>query len=59
MKLSQEETLLIGALEVGEMSLDELVAATRMPAYKVSSTLLMLEMKRLAKPIAGQRYVKA
>ena len=58
-KLSQEETLLIGALEVGEMSLDELVAATRMPAYKVSSTLLMLEMKRLAKPIAGQRYVKA
>ena len=58
-KLSQEETLLLGALEVGEMSLDDLVAATRLPTYKVSSTLLMLEMKRLAKPLAGQRYVKA
>ena len=57
-KLSHEETLLVRALEVGEMSLDELVAATRLPAYKVSSTLLMLEMKRLAKPIPGQRYVK-
>jgi DNA processing protein len=58
-KLSQEESLIVNALEVGEMSLDELAAATRLPAQKVSSTLVMLEMKRLAKPLPGQRYVKA
>jgi DNA processing protein len=56
-KLSHEETLLLTALEVGELSLDELCAATRLPSYKVSSTLLGLELKRLAKPLPGQRYV--
>lgn len=55
-RLTQEETLLLNALEVGELSLDELCAATRLPAYKVSTTLLKLELKRLAKPLPGQRY---
>lgn len=58
-RLSHEETLLVTALEVGDMSLDELVAATRMPAHKVSSTLLVLEMKHLALRLPGQRYAKA
>jgi DNA processing protein len=58
-KLSHEESLLVNALEVGEMSLEELAAATRLPVHKISSALLMLEMKRLAKPLPGQRYVKA
>jgi DNA processing protein len=58
-RLSHEESLLVTALEVGEMSLDELAAATRLPAHKVSSALVMLEMKRLAKPLPGQRYVRA
>jgi DNA processing protein len=55
-KLTQDETLLLTALEVGELSLDELCAATRLPAYKVSTTLLKLELKRLTKPLPGQRY---
>jgi DNA processing protein len=55
-KLSHDETLLLNALEVGELSLDELCAATRLPTYKISSTLLGLELKRLAKPLPGQRY---
>lgn len=58
-KLSHEETLLLTALEVGELSLDELCSATRLPTYKVSSTLLGLELKRLAKPLPGQRYILA
>lgn len=58
-KLSQEETLLVTALEVGDMSVDELSASTRLPIYKVSSTLLILEMKRLVKALPGHRYVKA
>ncbi len=56
-RLSQDETLLLTALQVGELSLDELCSATRLPTYKVSSTLLGLELKRLAKPLPGQRYV--
>jgi DNA processing protein len=58
-KLSHDETLLVTSLEVGELSLDELVAATRLPISKVSSTLLVLEMKRLVKVLPGNRYTKA
>ena len=57
-KLSHDETLLVTALEVGELSLDELTAATRLPAYKVSSALTMLEMKRLVQALPGQRFVR-
>ncbi len=56
-KLTQDETLIITALEVGELTLDELATSTRLPSYKVSSTLLLLEMKRLVKPLPGLRYV--
>ena len=58
-KLSHDETLLVTALEVGDMSVDELAASTRLPVQKVSSTLLILEMKRLVKALPGHRYVKA
>ena len=57
-KLSHEETLIFTALEVGELSLDELTAATRLQPYKVSSTLTLLEMKRLVKALPGQRFVQ-
>ena len=56
-KLTQDETLIVTALEVGELTLDELSTSTRLPSYKVSSTLLLLEMKRLVKPLPGLRYV--
>ena len=57
-KLTHEETLVVTALEVGEMSLDELAAATRLPTYKISSTLTMLELKRLVRALPGQRFVR-
>jgi DNA processing protein len=56
--LSHEETLLVTSLEVGDMSLDELSAATRLPLPRVSSTLLTLEMKRLVRALPGHRYAK-
>ncbi len=56
--LSHDETLLVTALEVGELTLDELAAATRLPGPKVSSTLLGLEMKRLVRALPGHRYVR-
>jgi len=56
--LTHDETLLITALEAGELTLDELSAATRLPGHKVSSTLIGLEMKRLVRVLPGHRYVR-
>jgi DNA processing protein len=55
-KLSHDETLIVTALQAGDLSLDELSAATRLPAYKISSTLTMLELKRLVRALPGQRF---
>ncbi len=57
-KLTHEETLISTALEAGDLSLDELVAATRLPPYKVSGTLTLLEMKRIVRALPGQRYAR-
>ncbi len=57
--LSHDETLLVTALEVGELTLDELSESTRLPLSKVSATLLGLEMKRLVRALPGHRYVRA
>lgn len=57
-KLTHEETLIATALEAGDLSLDELVAATRLPPYKISGTLTLLEMKRVVRALPGQRYAR-
>ena len=57
-KLSHDETLIATALEAGDLSLDELISATRLPAYKVSGTLTLLEMKRVVRALPGQRYAR-
>ena len=57
--LSHDETLLVTALEVGELTLDQLSEATRLPLSKVSATLLGLEMKRLVRALPGHRYERA
>ncbi len=57
--LSHDETLLITALEVGELTIDELSQATRLPLGKISGTLLGLEMKRLIRALPGHRYARA
>jgi DNA processing protein len=57
-KLSHDETLIATALEAGDLSLDELVAATRLPPYKISGTLTLLEMKRVVRALPGQRYAR-
>jgi predicted Rossmann fold nucleotide-binding protein DprA/Smf involved in DNA uptake len=40
------------------MSLDDIVAATDLPAHKISAALLGMEMKRLVKQLPGHLYVK-
>lgn len=57
-KLSHDETLIATALEAGDLSLDEIVSATRLPPYKVSGTLTLLEMKRVVRALPGQRYAR-
>jgi DNA processing protein len=40
------------------LTVDELMDRTNMPAPQISSALLLLEMKRLAKALPGKRYVR-
>lgn len=56
--LSEEENLILSALEEGSMALDDVVAKCRLPTPKVSSTLLALEIKRLVKALPGQYFAK-
>lgn len=56
--LSPEETAILEHLSSTETDLDTLVAATSLPAHRLSSLLLGLEMKRLVKQLPGQRFVK-
>lgn len=56
--LSHDETLLVTALQVGELTVDELSQATRLPLGKISGTLLSLEMKRLIRALPGHRYAR-
>jgi len=56
--LSLDEQTILDALEVSEISLDDLVGKTGLPTPKVSSTLLALEMKRLVKQLPGQQFLK-
>jgi DNA processing protein len=56
--MSAEEQAILEVLSSEEASIDSIVIKTGLPAPKVSSTLLALEMKRLARQLPGQRFVK-
>ncbi len=56
--LSEEEQVVLMALEGGETSLDNLVTKCRLPIQIVSSTLLALEMKRRVKVLPGQYFAR-
>jgi DNA processing protein len=56
--LSADEQAVLEALDTAEIPLDTLVATTGLPTARVSTALLMLEMKRLAKQLPGQQFVK-
>lgn len=56
--LSAEEEAVLAAVEVSETALDTIIAKTGLPAARVSTTLLMLEMKRRVKQLPGQQFVR-
>lgn len=58
-RLSPEEEKIMAGLDEGEASMDDLVTTTGLPAHRILSTLLALEMKRLVKKLPGQRFIKS
>ena len=56
--LSPDEEAILAVLGSDEQPIDFIVSKTGLPAPKVSSTLLTLEMKRLVRQLPGQRFVK-
>jgi DNA processing protein len=56
--LSSEECAVYDAIGDSETAVDEVITKSGLPASKVSSTLLTLEMRRLVKQLPGQYFVK-
>lgn len=57
--LSPTESTLWASLQPSDgLTVDDLMRQTSLPAAQISSGLLTLEMKRLAKSLPGKRYVK-
>jgi DNA processing protein len=56
--LQPDERQIYDAIDDNETAIDEIIAKTKLPTAKVSSTLLALEMKRFVKQLPGQHFVK-
>ena len=57
--MSSRERQIFDLLSSQPKSIDDIIVETGLPASVVSSTLLILEIKRCARQIGGQRYVRA
>lgn len=57
-QLTGSEQAVYDAITQDETPIDALIAKSGLPAGTVSSTLLLLEMKRLVKQLPGQHFVK-
>ncbi len=58
-RLSENERKVYEVLSSDEMDIEEIIRAAGLPANVVSGALSLLCLKRLAVPLAGQRYAKA
>jgi DNA processing protein len=56
--LKPEEKLVYDAIGESETPIDAIISRSNLPSGRVSSTLLMLEMKRLVKQLPGQHFIK-
>jgi DNA processing protein len=56
--LKADEKLVYDAIGDDETPIDAIIAASNLPSGRVSSTLLMLELKRMVKQLPGQHFVK-
>jgi DNA processing protein len=56
--LSDEEQKVFATLTTEPSQIDTITERTGLPSHIVSSTLMRLEMKRLARPLPGMNYVR-
>lgn len=56
--LAADERLVYDAIRSTETPIDQIAAASELPAATVSSALLRLELKRLVKQLPGKHFVK-
>ena len=56
--LKPEERLVYDAIGDTETPIDAIISKSDLPSGRVSSTLLVLEMKRLVKQLPGQHFIK-
>jgi len=56
--LKPDEKLVYDAIGEIETPIDAIISKTDLPSGRVSSTLLLLEMKHLVKQLPGQHFVK-
>jgi len=56
--LKPDEKLVYDSIGDSETPIDTIISRSNLPSGRVSSTLLLLEMKRLVKQLPGQHFVK-
>ncbi len=56
--LKPDEKLVYDAIGESETPIDAIISRSNLPSGRVSSTLLLLEMKRLVKQLPGQHFIK-
>ena len=56
--LKPDEKLVYNAIGDNETPIDTIISRSNLPSGRVSSTLLLLEMKRMVKQLPGQHFVK-
>jgi len=59
LSLNAQESQIFNLLSSAPKSIDQIIEETGLPAAATASTLLILEIKKLAKQLSGKRFVKA
>ena len=59
LSLNSQEKKIFSLLSSSPRDIDEIIQTTGLPSSVVSSTLMILEIKKLVKQLSGKRFVKA
>lgn len=59
LSLNSQEKKIFSLLSSSPQDIDEIIRIAKLPASVVTSTLLILEIKKLVKQLSGKRFVKA
>ena len=59
LSLNSQEKKIFSLLSSSPKDIDEIIRIAKLPTSVVSSTLMILEIKKLVKQLSGKRFVKA